>query len=93
MDNAKEPVTYVCINRGDITVHNVRVWCLFGGLQCNPFQERVVHGSGPNLSAGWRKAYVLAYRRPELIAQEREMGFTHSHNDVTSWDVFHKHGL
>ncbi len=46
IDEVAEGAQYVCINRGDITVHN----------------ERVIHGSGPNLSTGWRKAYVLAYR-------------------------------
>ena len=37
---------YVPIRRGDITVHD----------------ERVAHGSGPNLTDQWRKAYVIAYR-------------------------------
>eukprot|EP00976_Prorocentrum_cordatum_P075594 1181956-Prorocentrum_minimum.AAC.2 len=43
VDEASENVNYVEIKRGDITVHD----------------ERVVHGSGPNLSDGWRRAYVL----------------------------------
>ena len=37
---------YVPIRRGDVTVHD----------------ERVAHGSGPNLTDQWRKAYVIAYR-------------------------------
>jgi len=40
-------VIYAEIKRGDITVHN----------------ERVIHGSGPNTSKGWRRAYVLAFRQ------------------------------
>lgn len=40
-------VVYAEIKRGDITVHN----------------ERVIHGSGPNTSKGWRRAYVLAFRQ------------------------------
>lgn len=39
VDEEAEGAVYVPIARGDITVHN----------------ERVVHGSGPNLSSGWRK--------------------------------------
>ncbi len=39
VDEGAEGAVYVPISRGDITVHN----------------ERVVHGSGPNLSSGWRK--------------------------------------
>jgi hypothetical protein len=54
------------IARGDCTVHN----------------ERVLHGSGGNSTAGYRRAYVLAYRSSETIRIERELGFTHSHNDA-----------
>jgi len=75
VDEGLEEVHYVEIGRGDITVHN----------------ERVVHGSGPNTSQGWRRAYVLAYRRSDCIAEERRLGFTHSHNDTFSWDQFHQH--
>ena len=39
VDEEAEGAAYVPIPRGSITVHN----------------ERVVHGSGPNLSSGWRK--------------------------------------
>ena len=40
----EDKVRQVEIKRGDITVHD----------------QRVVHGSGPNTSEGWRRAYVLA---------------------------------
>ena len=53
------------IGRGDCTVHN----------------ERVMHGSGGNLTAGYRRAYILAYRSLDTIGIERQLGFTHSHND------------
>jgi len=74
VDEARERVNYVEIKRGDITVHN----------------ERVVHGSGPNLSDGWRRAYVLAFRKRATVEEERRHGFTHSHNDTFSWDAFHQ---
>jgi phytanoyl-CoA hydroxylase len=54
------------IRRGDCTVHN----------------ERVMHGSGGNHTAGFRRAYVIAYRSQDTIRLERELGFTHSHNDA-----------
>jgi ectoine hydroxylase-related dioxygenase (phytanoyl-CoA dioxygenase family) len=53
------------IARGDCTVHN----------------ERVMHGSGGNQTDGFRRAYIVAYRSVETVAAERELGFTHSHND------------
>lgn len=56
-----------CLSKGDLTVHH----------------ERVVHGSGGNLTMNrWRRAYVLAYRARETVEEERRMGFTHSHNDA-----------
>ena len=61
------------IKRGDITVHD----------------QRVVHGSGPNESDGWRRAYVLAFRTAEMVDEERRLGFSHSHNDAFNWDAFH----
>lgn len=70
-----DSVVPVPIQRGDITVHD----------------ERVAHGSGPNLSSDWRKAYVVAFRKAECIAEERSLGFTHSHNDEYNWDVFQQH--
>jgi ectoine hydroxylase-related dioxygenase (phytanoyl-CoA dioxygenase family) len=61
-----EEPTPVPIRRGDITVHN----------------EGVLHGSGGNLSTdSWRKAYIVALRSESTVAQERSLGFTHSHND------------
>jgi hypothetical protein len=60
-----DPVAPAEIKRGDVTVH----------------QERVIHGSGANTSARWRRAYIVAFRTEETIAAERAMGFTHSHND------------
>ncbi len=59
-------VVDVPIARGDCTVHN----------------ERVLHGSGGNTTDGYRRAYVLAYRSSETIRIERQLGFTHSHNDA-----------
>lgn len=65
----------VPISRGDVTVHN----------------ERVMHGSGGNTTAGFRRAYILALRSEPTIAIERELGFTHSHND--SDDVLDEVGV
>jgi phytanoyl-CoA hydroxylase len=53
------------ISRGDVTVHN----------------ERVMHGSGGNHTDGFRRAYILAFRSADTVKIERELGFTHSHND------------
>ena len=60
-----DEVVPVPISRGDVTVHN----------------ERVMHGSGGNSTDGFRRAYILALRSEPTIAIERELGFTHSHND------------
>jgi hypothetical protein len=61
------------LNRGDITVHN----------------ERIVHGSGGNQSAGrWRRTYIVAYRLAACVAYERSIGFTHSHNDRVNWTTY-----
>lgn len=65
VDPARDPVRPVPIRRGDVTVHN----------------ERVLHGSGGNTTAGWRRAYVIAFRAQATVAEERRLGFTHSHND------------
>ncbi len=62
---ADDDVVSVPIGVGDATVHN----------------ERVMHGSGGNLSDGWRRAYILAYRSQPTVEIERQLGFTHSHND------------
>jgi len=61
-----DEVVVVPIERGDCTVHN----------------ERVMHGSGGNFTAGFRRAYIVACRSTETIATERQLGFTHSHNDA-----------
>ena len=55
----------VPIAAGDITVHN----------------EGVLHGSGGNRSASYRRAYIVAFRSAATVAEERRRGFTHSHND------------
>lgn len=60
-----DDVNVVPISRGDVTVHN----------------ERVMHGSGGNNTDGFRRAYILAFRSDETVKIERELGFTHSHND------------
>ena len=65
VDTAKDEIRPVPIRRGDITVHN----------------ERVLHGSGGNSTGGWRLAYIVAFRAQATIAEERRLGFTHSHND------------
>jgi hypothetical protein len=57
------------IERGDVTVHN----------------ERIIHGSGGNLTDGWRRTYVIAHRSLATVAYERSIGFTHSHNDQIQW--------
>jgi phytanoyl-CoA hydroxylase len=62
---AGDEVVVQPIARGDCTVHN----------------ERVMHGSGGNDTDGYRRAYVVAYRSEETVKIERELGFTHSHND------------
>jgi phytanoyl-CoA hydroxylase len=61
-----DEVIAVPIRRGDVTVHS----------------ERVMHGSGGNSTDGLRRAYVLAFRATEAVAIERQLGFTHSHNDA-----------
>lgn len=68
VDDGRDVVRLAEIARGDVTVHN----------------ERVLHGSGGNHSANWRRAYVVAFRAEETIAAERQAGFTHSHNDTAS---------
>jgi phytanoyl-CoA hydroxylase len=56
----------VPIARGDITVHG----------------EGILHGSGGNATThSWRRAYIVAFRSHETVAEERRRGFTHSHND------------
>jgi ectoine hydroxylase-related dioxygenase (phytanoyl-CoA dioxygenase family) len=60
------------LRRGDITVHD----------------ERIVHGSGGNLSQNrWRRTYITAFRTKACVDFERSIGFTHSHNDKVSWQT------
>lgn len=40
-----------------------------------------MHGSGGNETDGFGRAYIVAYRSVETVQAERELGFTHSHND------------
>lgn len=70
-----DDVVVMPISRGDCTVHN----------------ERVMHGSGGNRTDGFRRAYIVAYRSEETVRIERELGFTHSHNDET--DVLEQVGV
>ena len=63
---ADDVMVPVPIARGDITVHS----------------EGVLHGSGGNRTAdSWRRAYIVAFRSESTVRAERELGFTHSHND------------
>ncbi len=57
------------VRRGGVTLHN----------------ERIVHGSSGNHTAGWRRTYVIAHRSRATVAYERSIGFTHSHNDSINW--------
>jgi hypothetical protein len=50
--------------------------------------ERIVHGSGGNPSSEWRRTYIVAFRHRELVAYERQLGFTHSHNDEIQWTTY-----
>ena len=65
-----DEVIYLPVRRGSVTIHD----------------ERIVHGSGGNTSSEWRKTYVVAFRDENTIAEERAMGFTHSHNDQVNWE-------
>lgn len=65
VDEEQDELRPVPIRRGDVTVHH----------------ERVIHGSRGNHSAGWRRAYIVAFRARSAVEEERRRGFTHSHND------------
>ncbi len=65
-----DKIVYLPVKRGSVTIHD----------------ERIVHGSGGNLSDSWRKTYVMAFRDAETVKQERAIGFTHSHNDQVNWE-------
>jgi phytanoyl-CoA hydroxylase len=67
-----EHIVELPLRRGDITVHD----------------ERIVHGSGGNLSARrWRRTYITAFRTRACVEHERAIGFTHSHNDKVNWQT------
>jgi len=65
----KDEIVFLPVKRGSMTIHD----------------ERIVHGSGGNVSDIWRKTYVMAFREKQTIAYERSIGFTHSHNDDLDW--------
>lgn len=65
-----DKIVYLPVRRGSVTIHD----------------ERIVHGSGGNMSDEWRKTYVMAFRDIDTIREERNMGFTHSHNDSVDWE-------
>jgi ectoine hydroxylase-related dioxygenase (phytanoyl-CoA dioxygenase family) len=66
VDATRDRIEPAEIRRGDATVHH----------------ERTVHGSSGNTTAGWRRAYVVAFRSRATVDEERRRGFTHSHNDA-----------
>ncbi|KAL7567632.1 hypothetical protein ACA910_000226 [Epithemia clementina (nom. ined.)] len=69
----EEEIRLAPAKRGSITIHD----------------EYVVHGSGGNTCQDrQRRTYVIAYRAHEIVAAERRLGFTHSHNDEANWDTF-----
>ncbi len=59
------------VRRGSVTLHD----------------ERIVHGSGGNLSQRLRRTCVLAFRSRACVEYERRIGFTHSHNDEIAWET------
>jgi phytanoyl-CoA hydroxylase len=65
VDESREPIGWAALEPGCVTVH----------------REHTVHGSAGNRSDRWRRGYVLAFRSQQTVAEERGMGFTHSHND------------
>ena len=65
-DDEMSRLQYAKVPRGGISLHN----------------DKIVHGSMGNMTDGWRRTYVIAYRTAETIQYERSIGFTHSHNDV-----------
>ena len=67
----EDQVVFLPVKRGSISVHN----------------ERIVHGSGGNQSERWRRTYIVAHRSKQTVDFEREIGFTHSHNDKISWST------
>ena len=73
VDEKTEDIRLAPAKRGSLTIHD----------------EWVVHGSGGNTCKDrQRRTYVLAYRAKEIVDAERQIGFTHSHNDQVNWDTF-----
>ncbi len=74
VDEAKGDVVKLApASRGSITIHD----------------EFVVHGSGGNTCMDkQRRTYVVAFRPKKVVDAERQIGFTHSHNDEVNWDTF-----
>ena len=73
VDPSVDEIRLAPAKRGSITIHD----------------EWVVHGSGGNTCEDrQRRTYVVAYRANEIVKAEREIGFTHSHNDEVNWDTF-----
>lgn len=68
----EDRVVELPLKRGDITVHD----------------ELIVHGSGGNSSPDrWRRTYIVAFRSKACVDYERSIGFTHSHNDMITWQT------
>jgi hypothetical protein len=65
VDPARDRIRHAVLRPGDVTVHH----------------ERTVHGSGGNQSQRWRRGYVVAFRSAATVQAERDLGFTHSHDD------------
>jgi len=66
LDPARDVPRPARLHRGDASVH----------------AERTLHGSGGNTSDRWRRGFVVAFRAASAVAEERALGFTHSHNDA-----------
>ena len=62
---------FLPVPRGSVTLHD----------------ERIVHGSGGNLSRRLRRTCILAFRSRACVEYERRIGFTHSHNDEIAWET------
>jgi len=73
-----ERAELVPLKRGDVVVHT----------------ERVVHGSGPNMTDGWRYGYVLNFKRELCVVDERSLGFTNPYtgNVKGSSSAFYANG-
>ena len=73
VEDDRDKIRLAPARKGSITIHD----------------EYVVHGSGGNTSRDrQRRTYVVAFRAGQVVAAERSIGFTHSHNDDVNWDTF-----